>query len=72
MLWFIIYWASEKYERITLRFLIPGHTKNRRDGAFDMAKGAVKHADINCPSEMSRAIDRSSAKNACFHANDVT
>lgn len=42
MLWFIAYLETTQYKTVTLQVLVPGHTKNRCDGAFGLVKQKVK------------------------------
>eukprot|EP00171_Calliarthron_tuberculosum_P022537 IDg22537t1 len=71
VLWYVVFLSITRYQLVTLRFLIPGHTKNRCDGAFGLIKKTVKHRNINCPADMYAAIDDSSHKTTVVEATCV-
>lgn len=71
MLFYILFLTIIRYKSVTLRFLIPGHTKNRCDGAFGLIKKTIKHRDIECPADMFTAIRDSSRKTMALEATSV-
>lgn len=48
------------YKLITLRFLIPGNSKNQCDGLFGLVKQQLKTRDVYFPADMFDAMDNSS------------
>lgn len=56
VLWYIIVQALLKYKFVTLRFIIPGHTRNRCDGGFGLVMQHLKSRNVNCPDDMMNVL----------------
>lgn len=57
--------------KISLCFLVAGHTKNRADAGFGLVKRKLKQNDVIVPAEMMKTIETSSVNNTCVCGSDV-
>ena len=72
MLWFCCWLViCGVTDSIFMRFLIPGHTKNRVDGAFGLVKRKLKRSNVLVPSDMMTIIEDSADTNNVICGSDV-
>lgn len=64
ILWIIAWRVIDNLEReVTLFFMIPGHTKNRFDGAFGFCKRKTKQFNVVTPRDLVNVVQESSETN---------
>ncbi|PXF44968.1 hypothetical protein BWQ96_05268 [Gracilariopsis chorda] len=72
LLWYLLWRVCMDYEsKITLWFLVAGHTKNRCDAAFGLVNQRLKQFNVFSPRNMMKVIDESSVSNSFVCATDV-
>lgn len=71
VIWYVVFLSMTRFKVATLRFLIPGHTKNRCDSAFGLVKREVKRHNIDCPADMFQAISNCSRTTSVVEPCDV-
>lgn len=70
-MWHICYIATVEYKNVTLRFLIPGYTRNLCDGAFGLVKNLLKKLDVQCTADMMKKMDYCPETLTVLEADDV-
>lgn len=72
VLWYLCWRTIFGYnEEVSLKFMVPGHTKNVADGSFGHIKRKLKSTDARTPIEMMNIIACSSASTKCVTSVDV-
>lgn len=74
MMWFLCYLVIrfDKFNKILLKFLIAGHTKNFCDAAFGLCKRSIKRKDVLTPKHVVEAYRASSKCNIVETVDNVT
>lgn len=61
----------QPFRTVTLRYMIPGQTKNHVHGAFGVINCRLAKTDKTCPKEMFMHIDESGKGNCIVTAKDL-